>query len=132
MLSLSALFFYQSFENLKVADMPFDLESFTISFEDKYPTIKWDIRNIQNLQSVEVLRSEDGTNWMTIDQIPSPAKISSKYTYTDKTEFEPNTENLYYQLKFEDKQDNIEFSEVILIEPVIPHQASLINTASIF
>ena len=128
MLSLSALFFYQSFQNLRASERPFDLESFTVTFEDKYPTIKWNLQDIQHLASVEVMRSEDGSNWSSIERINAPSKLAPSFTFTDKMEFNHDAENLYYQLKFVDRQNQIEYSEIILVKPVIPHQARVFNT----
>jgi len=130
MLSLSALFFYQSFQNLRASERPFDLESFTVSFEDKYPTIKWNLHDIQQLSSVVVMRSEDGSNWNSIETIQSPAKLAPSFVYTDKVEFNLEVENLYYQLKFVDRANQVEYSEVILVKPVIPHQASVVSTTT--
>lgn len=130
MLSLSALFFYQSFKNLRASERPFDLESFTVSFEDKYPTIKWNIHDIQHLSTLEVMRSEDGSNWDSIETIHSPAKVTPSFTYTDKLEFNHEAENLYYQLKFVDRNAQVEYSEIIVVEAIIPHQASIITPTS--
>ena len=129
MLSLSALFFYQSFQNLRAAERPFDLESFTVSFEDKYPTVKWNLHDIQHLASVEVMRSEDGSNWSLIEKINKPSKLAPSFTFTDKVEFNLEAENLYYQLKFVDHESQVEYSEIILVKPVIPHQASVFSAS---
>ena len=131
MLSVSGLFFYQSFQNLEVMEMGFNLESFSIDHAKNHPSLSWNISNSSNLKSLEVLRSLDGKNWDTLQTVNSKADLRSNYVYTDKAEFSKNTSYLYYQLKFVDRDLNVEYSEVILTQPQIPHQASVVNTANL-
>lgn len=128
MWSVSALFFYLSFENLNEVEDSYDLEAFAVAYED-YPTLTWSIQNIQALKQVEVLRSENGKDWDVVEKINSKLKAKSNFTYQDKSDFNRSTAHLYYQLRFVDSEDNIQLSEVILTQPIVPHTAKVVHAS---
>ena len=128
MWSVSALFFYLSFENLNEVEDSYDLEAFTVAYED-FPTLSWSIQNIQALKQVEVLRSENGKDWDVVEKINSKLRTKSNFTYQDKSDFNRSAAHLYYQLRFVDSEDNIQLSEVILTQPIVPHTAKVVHAA---
>ena len=115
MWTVSALFFYLSMNNVQKEYEGYDLKAFTVAF-DEFPTLTWSIQNINSLNKLEVLRSEDGRDWEVIESIDSRLKSKSSFTYQDKSAYN-NVPHLYYQLRFSDKDENVQLSEVILTQP---------------
>lgn len=86
------------------------LTSFTAQKLSSTVRLGWTLSKIEDIESIEVLRSYDGLNFQSIHTISSV--IQTNYTYDDIAEEKPL---VFYQLKIKLKNGDIAFSQIVTV-----------------
>jgi hypothetical protein len=90
--------------------------------------VSWTTSQESNLKVFEVLRSGDGTNWVTIGSVPAKGNSSTatNYSFTDAS---PLPGNNYYRLESVDEDLHVALSNVALVQSSLIRGLRIVNPA---
>lgn len=94
--------------------LPVKLSSFTVETNHCKPIIRWESASEQNLSYYSVERSDNSTKFYEIGKV-NPSKyetLEKKYSFSDNS---PYPELAYYRLKIVDKDGNLNYSKIVLV-----------------
>jgi hypothetical protein len=88
--------------------LPIEISSFTASWQNKMPYLKWNADNTSNTKQFDVQRSLDGRSFLTVGQVS--ASDRSNYRFSDN--YMP-TSTVYYRLQQVDKNGQTFYSNIV-------------------
>lgn len=123
-------FYFKGFNEV-LTPLPVQLSSFNVIKHDEKAVLKWTTSSEEHIRNFEVTRSYDGINFETIGSV-SAVGFSDRllnYEFIDHNPQNPNSSNVFYQLKVIESSQKVYFSSMVQIklEP-----AAITQTFSVF
>ena len=100
--------------------LPIKISAFTVTCQDNYPNLEWDVANSENVKSFNIQRSFDGQLFSKIGQLGVVGL--TKYKFIDSCK--PNNV-VYYRLEQLNKDGSFDYSKIVSINSNIITNVSI-------
>ncbi len=81
----------------------------------KHVRLSWDVAREENSSHYEIQRSNNGFDWIAIDEVPAAGNSETALAY-DFNDLDPYGPRQFYRLKIVDTDNSYEYSGIVIIE----------------